>query len=96
MNIFLKSNTVWIYKSFNILALRTNNVFLEGTKFSLLTLLSKRLIEEGVYAKAIVFPTVPQGTGRVRNMLTAAHTMEMLDRALSIYEKVGKEMNIIS
>ncbi len=57
---------------------------------------SKRLIEEGVYAKAIVFPTVPQGTGRVRNMPTAAHTMGMLDRALSIYEKVGKEMNIIS
>lgn len=29
---------------------------------------SIRLYEEGVYAKAIVFPTVPKGTGRVRNM----------------------------
>lgn len=56
---------------------------------------SKRLNEEGVYAKAIVFPTVPQGTGRVRNMPTAAHTKEMLDKAISIYEKVGKEMGII-
>jgi glycine C-acetyltransferase len=56
---------------------------------------SKRLNEEGVYAKAIVFPTVPQGTGRVRNMPTAAHTKEMLDQAISIYEKVGKEMGII-
>ncbi|MFS0821242.1 glycine C-acetyltransferase [Bacillus sp. 1P02SD] len=56
---------------------------------------SKRLIEEGVYAKSIVFPTVPQGTGRVRNMPTAAHTKEMLDQAVAIYEKVGKEMNII-
>ncbi|WP_010677282.1 glycine C-acetyltransferase [Bacillus timonensis] len=56
---------------------------------------SKRLIEEGVYAKSIVFPTVPQGTGRVRNMPTAAHTKEMLDKAVAIYEKVGKEMNII-
>ena len=53
---------------------------------------SKRLNEEGVYAKSIVFPTVPQGTGRVRNMPTAAHTKEMLDNAISIYEKVGKEM----
>ncbi|WP_042353546.1 glycine C-acetyltransferase [Bacillus rubiinfantis] len=56
---------------------------------------SKRLIEEGVYAKAIVFPTVPKGTGRVRNMPTAAHTKAMLDEAISIYEKVGKELGII-
>ncbi|WP_174615024.1 glycine C-acetyltransferase [Virgibacillus ihumii] len=56
---------------------------------------SKRLNEEGVYAKAIVFPTVPRGTGRVRNMPTAAHTKEMLDDAIAIYEKVGKEMGLI-
>ncbi|RST77007.1 glycine C-acetyltransferase [Siminovitchia acidinfaciens] len=56
---------------------------------------SKRLFEEGVYAKAIVFPTVPKGTGRVRNMPTAAHTREMLDKAVAVYEKVGKEMGII-
>ncbi|MBT2696398.1 glycine C-acetyltransferase [Bacillus sp. ISL-40] len=56
---------------------------------------SKRLNDEGVYAKAIVFPTVPQGTGRVRNMPTAAHTKEMLDQAIAIYEKVGKEMGVI-
>ena len=56
---------------------------------------SKRLNEEGVYAKAIVFPTVPQGSGRVRNMPTAAHTKEMLDKAISIYGKVGREMGVI-
>ncbi|OCA90683.1 glycine C-acetyltransferase [Bacillus sp. FJAT-27225] len=56
---------------------------------------SKRLNEEGVYAKSIVFPTVPSGTGRVRNMPTAAHTKEMLDKAISIYEKVGREMGVI-
>ncbi|KZE38486.1 8-amino-7-oxononanoate synthase [Bhargavaea cecembensis] len=57
---------------------------------------SKRLMEEGVYAKSIVFPTVPKGTGRVRNMPTAAHTKEMLDEALAVYEKVGKELGVIS
>ncbi|SOC11609.1 glycine C-acetyltransferase [Ureibacillus xyleni] len=56
---------------------------------------SRRLVEEGVYAKAIVFPTVPKGTGRVRNMPIASHTKEMLDDALAIYEKVGKELGII-
>lgn len=55
----------------------------------------KRLYDEGIYAKAIVFPTVPKGTGRIRNMPTAAHTQEMLDQVLAAYEKVGKEMNLI-
>lgn len=56
---------------------------------------SKMLIEKGVYAKGIVFPTVPKGTGRVRNMPTAVHTKEMLDTAISVYEKVGKELGMI-
>ena len=56
---------------------------------------SKRLFESGVYAKSIVFPTVPRGTGRVRNMPTAAHTKEMLDQAIATYEKIGKEMGMI-
>ncbi|WP_099223901.1 glycine C-acetyltransferase [Listeria costaricensis] len=56
---------------------------------------SHRLLEEGVYAKAIVFPTVPRGTGRVRNMPTAAHTREMLDEVLAVYAKVGKELGVI-
>lgn len=56
---------------------------------------SKRLKDEGVYVKSIVFPTVPRGTGRVRNMPTAAHTKDMLDEALAAYEKVGKELGVI-
>ncbi|MFO3688253.1 glycine C-acetyltransferase [Staphylococcus felis] len=56
---------------------------------------SKRLMDEGVYVKSIVFPTVPRGTGRVRNMPTAAHTKEMLDEALAVYERVGKELDVI-
>lgn len=56
---------------------------------------SRRLFEEGVYAKSIVFPTVPKGTGRVRNMPTAAHTKEMLDDAIATYEKVGRELGVI-
>lgn len=56
---------------------------------------SKRLMEEGIYVKSIVFPTVPRGTGRVRNMPTVAHTTEMLDQALEVYARVGKELGII-
>jgi len=56
---------------------------------------SQRLKEEGIYAKSIVFPTVPLGTGRVRNMPTAAHTKDMLDQVLVVYERVGKELEVI-
>lgn len=56
---------------------------------------SKRLIEEGIYAKSIVFPTVPLGTGRVRNMPTASHTKEMLATAIEVYKKVGQELGVI-
>lgn len=56
---------------------------------------SSRLYEEGIYAKAIVYPTVPKGTGRIRNMPTAAHTTEMLDRALAAYGKAGRELGLV-
>lgn len=56
---------------------------------------SRELYLEGVYAKALVFPTVPNGTARIRNMPTAAHSIDMLDAALEAYAKVGKRMGII-
>lgn len=56
---------------------------------------SNRLIEKGVYVKPIVFPTVPLGTGRVRNMPMATHTKAQLDRAVEIYAEVGKELGLI-
>ncbi|EGP5554663.1 glycine C-acetyltransferase [Enterococcus faecium] len=56
---------------------------------------SMKLIEHGIYAKPIVYPTVPLGTGRIRNMPTAEHTREMLDEAVAVYQKIGKEMEII-
>lgn len=56
---------------------------------------SRKLYDNGVFVSAIVFPTVPRGTGRVRCMITAEHTKEQLDRAVAAFEKVGKEMNIL-
>lgn len=56
---------------------------------------SKKLLEAGVYAKSIVFPTVPLGTGRIRNMPTAAHTKEQLDEVIKCYEVIGKELGVI-
>lgn len=57
---------------------------------------SARLFDEGVFAGAITFPTVPMGTARIRVMVSAAHTQEDLDFALEKFQMVGEEMKIIS
>jgi glycine C-acetyltransferase len=57
---------------------------------------SARLFEEGVFAMALGFPTVPQGTARIRVMNTAAHTQEDLDKGLAIFSKVGRELGVIA
>jgi glycine C-acetyltransferase len=57
--------------------------------------LSQRLFEEGLYARAIVYPTVALDKARVRVMVSATHTREQLDRALGIFEKVGRELALI-
>lgn len=56
---------------------------------------SDELYNEGVFAQGIAFPTVPRGKARVRNIVTAGHTKEMLDEAAEAYKKVGKRMGII-
>lgn len=56
---------------------------------------SKRLFEEGVFAMAISYPTVPQGKARIRVMNSAAHTSDDLERALATFESVGKSLNVI-
>nr|PZN74117.1 MAG: 8-amino-7-oxononanoate synthase [Bacillota bacterium] len=57
--------------------------------------LSDRLLEEGVFAQGIAYPTVPRGKARVRTIVTAAHTKEDLDEALAAFAKVGRELGLI-
>jgi glycine C-acetyltransferase len=58
--------------------------------------LSRRLFEEDVFAMAIGYPTVPKGKARIRVMNTAAHTADDLERGLAAFQKVGKELGVIS
>ncbi|MCX7839271.1 MAG: glycine C-acetyltransferase [Anaerolineae bacterium] len=57
---------------------------------------SQRLFEEGVFAMAIGYPTVPKGKARIRVMISAAHSREDLDRGLEVFAKVGRELGVIS
>ncbi|MEX2013020.1 MAG: aminotransferase class I/II-fold pyridoxal phosphate-dependent enzyme [Candidatus Levyibacteriota bacterium] len=56
---------------------------------------SQRLLEEGIFASAIRFPLVAKGKARIRVIPSAAHSMEDLKMAVSVFEKVGKELGII-
>jgi glycine C-acetyltransferase len=56
---------------------------------------SKQLFQEGVFAMAIGFPTVPKGKARIRVMNSAVHSTADLEEALSIFETVGKRMSLI-
>jgi glycine C-acetyltransferase len=56
---------------------------------------SRRLFEQGVFAMAIGFPTVPQGKARLRVMISAAHTPDDLERGLEAFAVVGKELGVI-
>jgi glycine C-acetyltransferase len=56
---------------------------------------SRRLFEEGIFAMALGFPTVPKGQARIRVMNTAAHTRQDLDQGLATFEKVGRELGVI-
>ena len=56
---------------------------------------SRTLFENGMLATGIGYPTVPEGKARIRTIVTATHTREMLDRALDILSRVGKQMQIV-
>jgi glycine C-acetyltransferase len=57
--------------------------------------LSAALFEEGVLATGIGFPTVPEGKARVRTIVTATHTRAELDRALQVFARVGKKLEVL-
>lgn len=55
---------------------------------------SRELFENGVFAMAIGFPTVPQGKARIRVMISASHEKDDLDYGLEIFAKVGQSLEI--
>ena len=56
---------------------------------------SAALFENGLLATGIGFPTVPEGKARIRTIVTATHTSEMLDRAAEILLSVAKKLGIL-
>jgi len=57
--------------------------------------MAAKLMEEGVYVIGFFYPVVPKGKARIRTQMSAAHTPEMIDRAVAAFTKVGKAMGVI-
>jgi len=58
--------------------------------------MAERLFALGVYVAGFFFPVVPKGQSRIRTQMNAAFTTEDLDRALHAFEKVGRELGVIT
>lgn len=57
--------------------------------------MSRRLLDEGVFVTGFGYPVVPEGSARVRIQSSAALTKEQIEKAISAFEKVGKELDLI-
>ena len=55
-----------------------------------------RLLDEGVWATSVVFPTVALDGARLRTIVTAAHSDEELDRCLDAFARVGRELGLVA
>jgi len=57
--------------------------------------MANKLLAEGIYVIGFSFPVVPQGQARIRTQISAAHTKAQLDKAISAFIRIGKELNVI-
>ena len=57
---------------------------------------SRELFNNGVFAMALGFPTVPRGKARIRVMISAAHSKDDLDQGLQAFACVGRGLSVIS
>ncbi len=58
--------------------------------------MASRVLELGIYVIGFSFPVVPRGQARIRVQLSAAHTEEHIDQAVTAFESVGRELGVIS
>ncbi|MBA3535375.1 MAG: glycine C-acetyltransferase [Tatlockia sp.] len=57
--------------------------------------MAELLLKEGIYVVGFSYPVVPKGKARIRTQMSAAHEIDHLDKALTAFAKVGKELGVI-
>jgi glycine C-acetyltransferase len=57
--------------------------------------MANKLLAEGIYVIGFSFPVVPKGQARIRTQMSAAHETEHIERAITAFAKVGRELGVI-
>ena len=57
--------------------------------------LAKAVNDQGIFVVGFSFPVVPRGEARIRVQVTAAHTRDQLDRAVTVFEQAGRQVGVI-
>lgn len=55
-----------------------------------------KLLDEGIYVIGFYYPVVPKDQARIRVQLSAGHEIAHLDKAVKAFEKIGRELNVLS
>lgn len=55
----------------------------------------KFLLQNGIFAQPIRYPTVSRGTARIRVSITAWLSDDHISKAIDVFEKAGKKFNLI-
>ncbi|MEZ5775594.1 MAG: glycine C-acetyltransferase [Hyphomicrobiaceae bacterium] len=58
--------------------------------------MAARLLVKGIYVIGFSFPVVPKGAARIRTQMSAAHSNADIDRAVTAFGEVGRELGIVS
>ncbi len=58
--------------------------------------MADRLLQRGIYVIGFSFPVVPRGEARIRTQMSAAHTVEHLDRAVAAFTDVGRDLEVVA
>ncbi|MFV0469004.1 MAG: glycine C-acetyltransferase [Dysgonomonas sp.] len=57
--------------------------------------MAAKLLNEGIYVTGFYYPVVPKGEARIRVQLSAAHEKEHLDKCITAFTKIGKDLKVI-
>jgi len=61
----------------------------------LATEMASKMLDKGIYVIGFSFPVVPQNQARIRTQMSAAHTIEQIDKAVDAFIETGREMGVI-
>jgi glycine C-acetyltransferase len=57
--------------------------------------MAEELLHKGIYVIGFSFPVVPRGEARIRTQMSAAHTVDQLETALTSFGEIGRSLGVI-